>query len=331
MPFRYVPLIRTKAGEATALHHLTAAAKQRMLPVFHLTTVVPTTFMPKLVAAWAGRPTAVDGTWNFGQTNTTTAFSALINGLRSGGVLAFPCIEVGAAPGYLAAVSAAMVAAPALGVAVKVRLGQISQLQTWIASAQLNPQSIDLIISAGHVPDFGQGVLDPVISQHLASIPSLGWRSVTLAASAAPRDFSSLSLGVNVVPRLDWQLWQAVHHSAPGQLDYGDFGTGHPDLTDVPGIAMASATVSVKYTLDNSWLMIKGRPTTGQHAIPMSVQYRGHSQALNASMGFGGLVGCWGDGRIQQIATTAPNSGGRATWVEIAMNRHLSLVADRLP
>jgi hypothetical protein len=331
MSYRYLPLIRTKAGEATALHHLITAAKQRTLPIFHMTTEVPTTFLPKVIAAWSGRPAAVDGTWNFGQSGTTTAFSALINGLRAGGVPAFPCVEVNAPQPYLAAVNTAVGAPPGLGVVLKARLGQIAELQAWITSTQWAPQSVDLIISAGHVPDFGHGVLDPVVAQHLASIPPLGWRSVTLAASAAPKDFSSLALGANAVPRLDWMLWQAVHQGAPGQLDYGDFGTSHPDLTDVPGIAMGSATVSVKYTLDGSWLMIKGRPVTGQYAIPMPVQYRGHSQALASAAGFGGLAGCWGDARIQQIATNAANSGGRATWVEIAMNRHLSLVADRLP
>lgn len=338
MPYRYVPMIRSKAGEAVALDHLLPAAKQRMLPVIHLTTEVPATFLPRFITAWAGLPVAVDSTWNFGQTGTTTAFAATINGLRAAGLPAFPCVEVDAAAGYLATVRQTVAAAPALGVAVKARLNQVANVQAWLAPIGWIPQSTDLIIEAGYLPAVGRGVLDPLVVQHINSLGQVPWRSVTLSASAAPRDFGALVLGPNLIPRLDWQLWQSVSPQVNRALDYGDFGTSHPDMTDPPGFAMANATVSVKYALDSDWLMIKGRPGRGRTGIPMAQQYLAHAVALRAHPTFGGVPGCWADTRIAQIAGRLPGPGGRpatsgsrTSWVEIGMNRHLSLIATRLP
>jgi len=141
-----------------------------------------------------------------------------------------------------------------------------------------------------------------------------------------------------LVPRLDWRLWQNVSPLVSGPLDYADYGTSNPDMADVPPYVMGNATVSVKYTLDNDWLMVKGRPTSGRTGLPMAGQYFSHATTLHGTAGFGGVPGCWADTRITQIALRMPALGGRArtsgsrtSWVEISMNRHLSLVCDRLP
>jgi hypothetical protein len=154
---------------------------------------------------------------------------------------------------------------------------------------------------------------------------------VTLASAAAPKDNSSLIHGPNRVLREDWRLWSATYQMSPVQLDYGDYCTGHPDLTEPPGVAMANATVSARYTLDNEWLIIKGRSTSGQYGMPMGVQYTSHAGVIANDPRFGGLQSCWADGRVQLAASGAPGVGSRQKWSEIAANRHISLVADRLP
>jgi hypothetical protein len=130
---------------------------------------------------------------------------------------------------------------------------------------------------------------------------------------------------------MDWTLWHNVHSAAPAQLDYGDFGVAHPNLADPPGYAMANATVSARYSLDNYWLMIKGRSTKGINGLPMGQQYRGHAAAIVSTAGAGGLIGCWGDQEINRISASPLRPGGRPQWVAYSTSRHLSLVADRLP
>lgn len=238
----------------------------------------------------------------------------------------------------MSAVQAAISSAPALGLVVKARLNQIAQLPAWVAAQGWAYQSVDLIIEAGYIPAVGQGVLDHVVVQGVNSISAHPWRTVTLSSSAAPRDFGNLVLGPNLVPRLDWALWQSVSPSVSVALDYADYGTSSADMTEAPGYAVANATVSVKYTLDNHWLMVKGYPTRGRTGRPMAGQYRNHAVSVRNHPQFGGVPNCWADTRIIQIAAgmLLPSghpipSGSRTSWVEIGMNRHLSLVGDRLP
>lgn len=330
--YRYVPSLRAKAGEATALTHLSAAAKDRLFPIVHLAAEVPVAFVPRLGQAWAGRSLALDGLFNFDATGSGLALQTTFAGLRSLGVTVVPSVEYGAQAGYMAVV-ASLAQGAATGLVVKVRLGHLHLVTAWLAQGGWDPRNVDLVVLAGHLADFGApGVLDQLVLNALQTFPNpQSYRSVTLSGSSAPKDMSNLGLGMNPVPRLEWALWQTVSPQVPFRLDYGDHAMTHPDMSDPPGFVMGNATVSVRYTVDNDWIVIKGRPVSGKNGILMPAQYRDHAQTLAAHPAFGGLTGCWGDGRIQQIVAGTGTPGSRQTWVEIGANRHLSLVADRLP
>lgn len=331
MVYRYVPLLRAKAGEATALLNLTTAAKDRMFPILHLASSVPGTFVGRVGQAWTGRALGLDGLFNYDATQSGADMQAVFNGLSLLGVTVVPSVEYGAPAGYMQIVGA-LAQTAGTGLVVKVRLGQLQTVVGWLAGGGWQPQNVDLVVVAGHIAEFGAGVLDQLVLHSLQNLPhAQAWRSVTLAGSAAPKDMSNLGLGINMVPRLDWQLWQATHAQLPYQLDYGDHGISHPDMTEPPPFVMGNATVSVKYSIDNEWIVIKGRPVSGNNGIRMPTQYLGHAQTLTTQAGFGGLIGCWGDGRIQQVVAVTGTPGSRQTWVEIGASRHLSLVADRLP
>jgi hypothetical protein len=331
MPYRYVPMLRAKAGEAIALQQLTPQAKGRMFPVFHLATAVSGRFAQTVGTAWAGMPLGLDGLFNFDHTGSGADTLAAFNDLSSLGVTVVPSVEYGAQAGYLAVVGQLAALAPN-GLVVKVGLGNLPGVQAWLSSGGWQPQQVDLVVHAGHLADYGPAALEQLVLHNLHThVVGQPWRSVSLSASSAPKDVSNLTLGPNLVPRRDWDLWQAVYSQIPHQLDYADFGISHPDMTEPPGYVMGSATVSVRYCLDQNWLVLKGRPVSGVNGIPMAAQYLGHAQQLVANRAFGGVPGCWGDTRIQQIQAGAINSGSRESWVQIGVNRHLSLVADRLP
>lgn len=158
-----------------------------------------------------------------------------------------------------------------------------------------------------------------------------GWRSVSLNAWSAPKDHGSMPYGQTQILRKEWIIWDYVRKTAAFQLDYSDMGHIHPSLEEVPGYVMANATVSVRYTIDDKWLNIKGKSTSGPHGIPMSTQYQSHAKALTKTTGFGGIPNCWGDGRIAHYATSTSGSGGRPQWAAILMNRHISVIAQNLP
>ena len=56
----YMPMLRSKAGEALALKHLAASMKRHVFPIAHLTQFPPATFAAA-TAAWCGHGMALDG------------------------------------------------------------------------------------------------------------------------------------------------------------------------------------------------------------------------------------------------------------------------------
>jgi Beta protein len=336
MPHRYLPMLRSRAGETVALNNLTGTAKNRMMPVFHLVHKPPNNFGAAIIAAWGGRRLALDGTFQTNTTGTVQGFTLIFDQIGRTGlnkVRIIPCIEHGTVGQYLTAVRN-VYGRYAPGLVVKAKLNQPQAVQGWVRAQGWALNETDLVVTLGEIATLDPATLVPAvtttITTHIASPPP--WRSITLSSSAAPKDYGGLPLGRTDVPRLDWQVWQGVVASQPPfQIDYADYSTISPELTDPPGYVMPKATVSVRYTIDDFWIILKGRATTGRHGQPMLAQYRAHARTLVADPNFGGLVGCWADGRIQQIAAGAHSAGGRPQWAGYAANRHLSFIADRLP
>lgn len=330
--FRYLPMMRSRAGEATALANLTDPAKDRMLPVIHLVHVPPPTFGATVGDAWTGRPMALDGTFQTDITGSPQSFTNMFDQIGRKKVALIPSIEYNATPPYLAAVQRVR-NRYAPGVVVKAKPNQLNDVANWVAIQGWSQNEVDLVVTLTQVGGYDPGMLEPVVIQAIISnTPNPSpWRSIALSSSAAPQDHGGLVTGRNVVPRLEWRIWRGVSGKIPFRLDFADYLTLTPDLADPPGYVMARATVSVRYTIDDNWIILKGSPTTGRTGQAMGAQYRSHARTLVADPNFGGLTGCWADGRIQQIAAGASTSGGRPQWASYAANRHLSFISDRLP
>jgi hypothetical protein len=329
--YRYLPMLRSKAGEGTALSNLTDAAKDRMMPVIHLVHEPPRTFGDVAAAAWANRPMALDGTFQTFTVGSTTGFTQIFNTLGKGGVQVMPSIDYGAAGPYLAAVQKAR-SKFTPGVLVKAKPNQLHDVANWTTAQGWPANEVDLVVFLTEIGGYDPDMLSPLVAKAISdNVPAPAkWRSLTLSSSAAPKDMGELSAGQNTVRRLDWRVWNDVVAAVPS-IDYADFSTITPDLTDPPGYVMARATVSVRYTIDDYWLVLKGKSTTGKSGQPMTTQYRAHAKTLKAHPAFGGLTGCWGDDRIDQIAGGAVKAGGRPQWASYTASRHLSFIADRWP
>ncbi|WP_167767518.1 beta family protein [Bradyrhizobium frederickii] len=332
MPFIYRPMLKTKTGEVTALRQLSSDEKDRIAPVFHVAEQPPATFVARMATAWAGRRCFLDGAFSFNVTGGSTDFDGTFNELGASQIPVLPVIEIGAAPGYnQAAFNHRNQFAP--GLMLKCTPATLGSAGQYAAQMQVAQDQIDLLVDAGHIAEFDPSSFAGYLSHGLqASLPGSSWRSVTLASSAAPKDFGQLPLGTSDVRRVDWLLWSNLPQTGHNPIDFADFGISHRDLTEPPGMAMVGATVSVRYTVENHWVMIKGRRATGATGVPMGDQYRAHARTLMARSDFDMLPGCWGDQRITTIATSPTvSAGGRAQWVEICANRHFAFVISRLP
>ncbi|MEQ9244684.1 MAG: hypothetical protein RLO21_01740 [Nitratireductor sp.] len=245
--------MRSKAGEATALRELDPNSKDRIFPIIHLSSNPPNTFADALSKAWNGRPLALDGLFNLAASGATTMFTNIFNDIGTAGVEVIPSIEPSAPPQYVQRVTQT-VNRYGPGLVVKVTLAQLQNAAAWIAIHGWQPQEVDLVVNVGNVSDFDPLNFSGYVAATLNGLvghPN-DWRSVTLAAAAAPKDAGQLQRGRNSIPRKDWILWNHVQQQVQFDLDYGDYGAIHPDMTEPPGYAMARATVSARYTTDVS-------------------------------------------------------------------------------
>ena len=94
MPFRYMPVLRTKTGESTALHHLDAATKARLMPLVRITRALPAAFGPSVSASFTGLPLALDGDYNTRESGSVATFSNLYRQLGANGVRLIPAISM---------------------------------------------------------------------------------------------------------------------------------------------------------------------------------------------------------------------------------------------
>lgn len=332
MPFVYRPLLKTKTGEAVALLHLSNQEKDRIAPIFNVGEKPPANFVARMASAWHGRQCFLDGSFNHNVTGGSADFDNTFASLGSAGIPVVPVVEIGASTAYNQA-AFAHIGQFAPGLMLKCTHGHLNVAANWAQQMGQPQPNIDLLIDAGHVAEYDPASFAGYIGHVLSgNLQGTHWRSVTLATSAAPKDFGQLSTGTTEVFRNDWLTWRQLPQQSAAPVDFGDFGISHRDLTEPPGLAMAGATVSVRYTIDDRWVMVKGRRITGPNGVPMSDQYRAHAQTLVGRPDFGGLSACWGDQRIATIATNPGVSpGGRAQWVEINANRHFSFILSRLP
>lgn len=330
--YQYVPTLKTRSGEVTALGNLQAPDRIRTVPVFQIVSDPPTTFCQMLGSVWSGLYIGLDGVHESQSSGNVTAFANMHSALIAAGINVIPLLDFNSPPNYTSAIVSLQSSNPSL--IYRMPVSHLQPALSWATANGIVQSTTDLIVDCGHVADIDPLILIPACSLAVShAIPLLsGWRSVTISASAAPINASGMILGANLFPRRDWQLWLGMSSAYPF-LNFGDYGIAHRDFSEVEGYMMANATVSPRYTLDSDWLWLKGRSTRGPSGVSMANQYHAHAQTLVGYPNFNGIAGCWGDQRIAQIAAqaTSAGSGSRATWVGLSLNRHLALVTNRLP
>jgi hypothetical protein len=93
MPFRYVPILRTKSGEAIALHNLNSVQKDRIFPIFNVSEDPPPAFATRMITTWAQRQLALDGLYSLNFSGSAAIFTGIFHQLGQGGVRVIPSVS----------------------------------------------------------------------------------------------------------------------------------------------------------------------------------------------------------------------------------------------
>jgi hypothetical protein len=340
----YVPIMKARLGEFTAIEHAEDPVKRLIRPVFE---VVPdkgweadVTLFWKRVAAHIpdGIVISVDTRHLATRFGPKTAADAM---LLIGDYLAdlcypmLPVIRPDDEPGLVRACSFAA-ETHGLGACMRISLGQrgilglprSAEAERATDAVGLEPSDVDILLDLGAVGHHAQ--MAAAASSARAGLTwarQTAWRSVTVAAGAFPRRLDGFPmLAATGVLRLDAAIWSQAVAGWPSAtpIGFGDYAVAHPELDTTLG----RPPPTIRYVDGDSWQVYRWpKDRSGGHSLfydlcATLVQSPHWPQR-------GGKFS-WGD---EQIETTAQGGGLRGTgwqWRAYSTSHHLAAVVGRL-
>ncbi len=207
------------------------------------------------------------------------------------------------------------------------------KVRDFLRDFSLPRKSIDLLIDIKEIKERGGQYLQFINASHEIE-NLLEWRNFIFASGAFPEDLSECKRDeATLLPRFDWQNW--LHCSNAKKLKrnptFADYTIRNPIFYEL--LQYYNPTTSIKYSLENDWLVMKGR-------VRELELYLANAKLLVADTDyFYGENFSWGDKNIAQKAKyyhqyvknrSAKGTGRTEDWIAWGMNHHLTSVVDQI-
>ena len=212
--------------------------------------------------------------------------------------------------------------------------------ETFLRREDLSPPNIDLIIDLTSITDLiGDGIAY-LSKEILADVPFLQkWRTLTLSACSFPKSMGVVEKNsYELVQREEWIAWRDYFHKQRKTLarlpTFSDCAIQHPAGVEGFDPRIMQASASVRYTLAEQWLLIKGQSTRFARA---EIQFPVLAKRLVAGdlkVYFMGATHCMGCKSMKAASDGAPKLGSAEAWRRLGTIHHVSMVMhglDSLP
>jgi hypothetical protein len=357
MPLKlmYVPILKGKEGEFSALESLDSEVKSHLTPLIEIPPI-PYDFAKKCPAksldehlagfperlcnSCFGCPPYLDlyllgqnKAWNTGH----AAVQALFNDSADCGVPPTVVVSRTSSDSYLniaRAYSSNSKTGACIRLFVKdlneeidldLELGQILE-----KLGQNSASSTDLVVDLEDLQNESSRAV--IIARYaLSIIPRKDdWRRIVLAAASFPEDLSDVDAATTVtLPRHEWDLWKALQRR-PSVLPqrgitFGDYAISHPVTKELDPRTM-SMSANIRYTAQDNWLIVKGR-NVRKYGFS---QYFELCRTLVELPEYCGSAFSWGDEYIEGCALGNTGPGNATTWRKVGVNHHLTLVTREI-
>ncbi|HLP52492.1 MAG TPA: beta family protein [Chitinophagales bacterium] len=337
---KYYPILLSKAGEATALQHLTPNVKNDICPVIEMLPTRITAITQFLTRHWNfnGNEVVIDFSWyeDF-STQSIREIRLFLNTLFKAGVNVIPAIQKNSPLNYSNLVSA-LLAAHQCKLCIRTSnqsggfLNYNQDINDIITLVNTTPGNTILLLDLGYAENHNHAMLATIAGMSINALkPTKNhWSDIVVAASSFPANLAGLAprQAPHRLRRFEWDIWQALHITLPN-IKYGDFGTKYPFYSNAP----FPGTISVKYTVTDEFVIYRGELT--DHHADGHGQYITHAQRLVRSADYSGINFSWGDLQINSIANenvadANRRTGNPSTWVQFSQNHHITLLHNLL-
>lgn len=358
----YVPILRWKMAERLALKELQANDRKMITPLIEIT---PKTFdAPKagknagrrpdpgrvlrdqakdLLESWKNATLFLDLGLIDGKVPPITGVSHplahIADTARNCKLCVVPVTGLGRRDEYQTAVSA-VIHQDKRGLCLRLRAAEVletkfeERVTSLLKKIGLDEGSVDLLLDYETFDS-----QNPALRALLVAIPGLScWRSLIVACGAFPADLKNFQLGSSRISRDDWLSWRGhfFDESIPRRASFSDYTIqwGHykePVKHCIP-------SVSLRYTLENEWLIMRGeaprtkKGTSGSsESRPGLEQWYGHAQILCGNDdAFYGENYSWGDRFIYEKSARKGKPGSYEIWLRAGINHHMTVVSRQI-
>lgn len=153
------------------------------------------------------------------------------------------------------------------------------------------------------------------------------WRSLILSGSIFPIDLSKIKADiVEPIPRSIWLLWNELQkrNKLPRIPTFSDYCISHFLMSKTTGIPNASA--SIRYTHEKNFYIYRGRGTRERGYK----QFFDVSESLINGSHFYGIEHCKGCEFIHKCGTKKDKPGSLTTWRWVGTAHHITVVVNQL-
>ncbi len=362
----YIPILKWKRAEQGALAALKAGPKRHMTPLVQFVMPKPKSVdsgatvktqekaldglisefrlriskIPEEIAkAWGTSPIFIDVSLLFTIGLKIEAFEGIVN---KGNILRahfIPVLHL-ADNEKLVKAACALVKKYKSGVCLRVirsdlnDIGDLNaRIQQFIKSSEIRQGEIDLLVDIKEIDGTNESKyqLYAQLSLQIYNLPE--WRTFTFASGAFPKDLTQYKIDEeNLIPRLDWKNWKTAFdgktkHRRPA---FADYAIQHPIYEE--SSQFYHPTTSIKYTLPEDWLVMKGRKQKFE-------LYLANAATLVKDERFYGEDFSDGDKYTVEKAKhfaayikkpSLKGTGSTETWLRAGLNHHLACVVSQI-
>lgn len=339
----YVPVLKVKRGEKTALTLISSTLRPRITPLLEIVERTDKTLTKHLDTAFKGLAASA-GLYARCFLDTREISGDGENAARA-------VFERASAEGIVftpvTGISRYADVEPALeygtdGIALRITTqefdsGTLSTMtEDFMDSRSLEPEDVDLVVDLGSTESLIADGIATLTAAVVADIPYLDrWRTFTVSASAFPKSMGVVGKNsYGIFRREEWVAWRDYLYANRGELArlpaFSDCAIQHPSGVEGFDPILMQVSASVRYTHQDDWLLIKGEST---RLIPPSQQF----PILAARLVYGDLqpyfLGsghCAGCESIKAAADGAPKLGSAEAWRRLGTIHHLSMAMQGL-
>lgn len=349
-PFRYVPFLKGKSGEFSALPRVSAYDLQVITPFVDIPILprhgerIPTPeghfskVATELEKHWGDRgPVFVDARLveeGLRLADGTHPFRLAAEEAADAGVQFVPVTGLRRESAYQDAVRAALRrVGGSTGLRIEAEdvganLG--AELDRLLSFLEVSPGRVDLFIDFRALSRELVQPLKLAALEIFRTFPRVReWRTLTFAAGSFPSELGEMEADrTKTVPRAEWQLWKEVlaqRGTLPRMPAFGDYAISHPDMIDFDPKRM-TVPVSLRYTTPTDYLVLK----EGAFKREGGAGFVRLCKRMVKRREYCGEAFSWGDAYIHACAKERRGGGTPAIWRRVGTSHHLTLVSLQL-